>query len=196
MEVLTVNIGIQPLLDSVTDFLPSPLEVEPARASLPGEEEMISIRPEEEERFSGLVFKIIADRHVGKLAFARIYSGSLKAGSYVYNSTRGKKERVGRLVKMHANHREETDMVLAGDIVALIGLKDVQTGDTLCQEDFPVLLESIHFPNPVIQVAIEPKTQSDQDHISEALARISSEDPTFQISYDPETGSDSDCRHG
>lgn len=182
------NIGIQPLLDSITDFLPSPLEVEPTRASLPGEEEMISIRPEEEERFSGLVFKIIADRHVGKLAFARIYSGSLKAGSYVYNSTRGKKERVGRLVKMHANHREETDMVLAGDIVALIGLKDVQTGDTLCQEDFPVLLESIHFPNPVIQVAIEPKTQSDQDHISEALARISSEDPTFQISYDPETG--------
>ena len=138
--------------------------------------------------FSALIFKIVSDRHVGKLAFARVYSGSVKAGSYIYNATKGKKERVGRLVKMHANRREEIDEVNAGDIAAFIGLKDVGTGDTICSENQPLLLESIDFPEPVIQIAIEPRTQSDQNKISDALAKISAEDPTFKMIYNKETG--------
>jgi elongation factor G len=182
------NIGVQTLLDSVVEFLPSPLEVEPARATDINSGESIEISPESCDFFSALIFKIVSDRHVGKLAFARVYSGTIKAGSYIYNSTKQKKERVGRLVKMHANHREEVDEVKAGDIAAFIGLKDVGTGDTLCNDNNQILLESIEFPEPVIQIAIEPRTQSDQNRISEALAKISAEDPTFKMTYNKETG--------
>jgi elongation factor G len=182
------NIGVQTLLDSVVEFLPSPLEVEAARATDVNSGEAIEISPESCDFFSALIFKIVSDRHVGKLAFARVYSGTIKAGSYIYNSTKQKKERVGRLVKMHANHREEVDEVKAGDIAAFIGLKDVGTGDTLCNENKTILLESIEFPEPVIQIAIEPRTQSDQNRISEALAKISAEDPTFKMTYNKETG--------
>ncbi|MDD3365295.1 MAG: elongation factor G, partial [Syntrophomonas sp.] len=182
------NIGVQTLLDSVVEFLPSPLEVEAARATDLNSGDSIEISPESCDFFSALIFKIVSDRHVGKLAFARVYSGTIKAGSYIYNSTKQKKERVGRLVKMHANHREEVDEVKAGDIAAFIGLKDVGTGDTLCNENKPILLESIEFPEPVIQIAIEPRTQSDQNRISEALAKISAEDPTFKMIYNKETG--------
>ncbi len=182
------NIGVQLLLDSIVSYLPSPLDVPTAIAKVVDSDEEIEILPDVNEQFSALVFKIVSDRHVGKLAFARIYSGKLKAGSYVYNSTTGKKERVGRLVKMHANHREEIEEIQAGDIAAVIGLKDVNTGDTICDERKPILLEAIEFPDPVIQVAIEPKTQADQAKIGEALARISAEDPTFKITHNNETG--------
>lgn len=182
------NIGVQNLLDAIVDYLPSPLEVPFPMAHTQDNGETLEIKPDANGDFCGLVFKIVSDRHVGKLAFARIYSGTLQAGSYVYNSSKGKKERIGRLVKMHANHREEINEVKAGDIVALIGLKDVSTGDTLCREGNNLVMEAIEFPEPVIQIAIEPKTQSDQDKISEALAKISSEDPTFKMSYDQETG--------
>ncbi len=182
------NIGVQPLLDSIVDYLPSPLDVEPAQAVVSGSDEVIEIVPDAKEDFMALVFKIVSDRHIGKLAFARIYAGEVEAGSYVINSTKQKKERIGRLVKMHANHREELSKVSAGDIVAFIGLKDVSTGDTLTSEDKGYLLESIEFPEPVIQIAIEPKTSNDQSKIGEALAKISTEDPTFKVSYNKETG--------
>jgi len=182
------NIGVQTLLDAIVDFLPSPLDIEPAHATDIDGENPIEISADNNEFFSALVFKIVSDRHVGKLAFARVYTGSVKAGSYVYNSSKQKKERIGRLVKMHANHREEIEEVTAGDIVAFIGLKDVGTGDTICNENHPILLESIDFPEPVIQIAIEPRTQSDQNKISDALGKISAEDPTFKISYNKETG--------
>lgn len=182
------NIGVQILLDGIVQYLPSPLDIEPAKAlDLITNEEKV-IQADSSEYFSALVFKIVSDRHVGKLAFARVYSGSITAGSYVFNSSKGKKERIGRLVKMHANHREEIQEVMAGDIVAFIGLKEIGTGDTICNEAHPVLLESIDFPEPVIQIAIEPRTQSDQNKISEALAKISAEDPTFKITYNKETG--------
>lgn len=182
------NIGVQTLLDAVIDYMPSPLDVEPALAVDSESEEQVEICPEKTDFFSALVFKIVTDRHVGKLAFARVYSGSVDAGSYVYNASKDKKERIGRLVKMHANHREEIQKVSAGDIVAFIGLKNVGTGDTICDENHSVLLESIEFPEPVIQIAIEPRTQSDQSKMGEALAKVSSEDPTFKISYNKETG--------
>lgn len=182
------NIGVQMLLDCIINYLPSPLDVPPVVAYLSDDAGTTEVNPDANAPLSALVFKIVADRHVGKLAFTRIYSGTLKSGSYVYNSTKQKKERIGRIVKMHANHREEIEEVQAGDIVALIGLKDVATGDTLCSEDNQVILESIEFPEPVIQIAIEPKTRTDQGKISEALAKISSEDPTFKISYNNETG--------
>ncbi len=182
------NIGVQPLLEAIVDYLPSPLEIQATRALCRQSGEEMDIIPTSEGDFAALVFKIVSDRHVGKLAFARVYAGKVKAGSYIYNSSKQKKERVGRLVRMHANHREEIEQVGAGDIVAFIGLKDVSTGDTLCLEARDILLESIDFPEPVIQIAIEPKTQSDQDKISEALARIAAEDPTFKLSYNEETG--------
>ncbi len=182
------NIGVQTLLDSIINYLPSPLDVQAAHAIESGSGEVKEIYPDAGGDFTALVFKIVSDRHVGKLAFARIYSGKIKAGTYVYNSSKKKKERIGRLVKMHANHREEIEEIAAGDIVAIIGLKDVSTGDTLCLEDNEVLLESISFPEPVIQIAIEPKTQADQNRISEALAKIASEDPTFKVYYNSETG--------
>ena len=182
------NIGVQLLLDSIVHYLPSPLDGEPTLASVPGTDETVEIVPDAKAPFSALVFKIVSDRHVGKLAFARVYSGSVKAGSYVINSTKGKKERVGRLVKMHANHREEVNQVFAGDIVAFIGLKDISTGDTICSEGNSLLLESIVFPEPVIQIAIEPKTQNDQSKLGEALARLAAEDPTFKVTYNQDTG--------
>lgn len=182
------NIGVQTLLDSIIDYLPSPLDVQAAHAVETGSGEIREVYPDAGQDFIALVFKIVSDRHVGKLAFTRIYSGKIKAGTYVYNSSKKKKERIGRLVKMHANHREEIDEIAAGDIVAIIGLKDVSTGDTLCFEENEVLLESISFPEPVIQIAIEPKTQADQNKISEALAKIASEDPTFKVYYNNETG--------
>lgn len=182
------NIGVQLLLDSIVNYLPSPLDGKAATATIPGSDETVEIIPDAAEPFAALIFKIVSDRHVGKLAFARVYSGTLKAGSYVINSTKNKKERVGRLVKMHANHREEISEVSAGDIVAVIGLKDVSTGDTICAEGNNLLLESIVFPEPVIQIAIEPKTQNDQSRLSEALARLAAEDPTFKVTYNQETG--------
>ncbi len=182
------NIGVQTLLDAIVGILPSPLDIRPTQATDLITDQEIAISADNQDFFSALIFKIVSDRHVGKLAFARVYSGSIKAGSYVYNSSKEKKERIGRLVKMHANHREEIEVVSAGDIVAFIGLKDVGTGDTICNEDHPVLLESIDFPEPVIQIAIEPRTQADQNKISDALAKISAEDPTFKISYNKETG--------
>lgn len=182
------NIGVQPLLDAIVDYLPSPLEVEAPQAVISGSEELMDIKPDPKGEFTALAFKIVSDRHVGKLAFVRIYSGEVEAGSYIYNNTKKKKERVGRLVKMHANHREELQKVSAGDIAAFIGLKDVMTGDTLSSTDNGLLLEAIDFPEPVIQIAIEPKTQSDQGKIGEALAKISAEDPTFKVSYNKETG--------
>ncbi len=182
------NIGVQKLLDCVVDFLPSPLDGNAAHATDLTTDEEIEVIPNDKDPFAALVFKIVADRHVGKLAFARVYTGTLDAGSYALNANKGKKERIGRLVKMHANHREEIERVTAGDIVALIGLKDITTGDTLCDENHPILLESIEFPEPVIQIAIEPKTKSDQGKISEALAKMASEDPTFKVSFDKETG--------
>jgi len=182
------NIGVQTLLDAVVYLLPSPLEVEPAKAIDLDTNEEFEVTPDKYDYFSALVFKIVTDRHVGKLAFARVYSGSVKSGTYVFNSNKGKKERIGRLVKMHANHREEIAQVKAGDIAAFIGLRDVGTGDTICDESNPILLESIDFPEPVIQIAIEPRTQSDQARISDALAKISAEDPTFKMIYNKETG--------
>lgn len=182
------NIGVQILLDAIVDYLPSPLEVDIPMATHAESGQTLEILPEAQNQFAALIFKIISDRHVGKLAFARIYSGTCKAGTYVFNSTKGKKERIGRLVKMHANHREEVESVQAGDIAAIIGLKDIGTGDTICDEDFQVMLESITFPEPVIQIAIEPKTQSDQAKLGEALNRISAEDPTFKVVYNHDTG--------
>ena len=182
------NIGVQLLLDAIIGYLPSPLDGRPATASIPEGEEMVEIIPDAGQPFAALIFKIVSDRHVGKLAFARIYSGTVKAGSYVINSSKNKKERIGRLVKMHANHREEITEVSAGDIVAFIGLKDVSTGDTICEEGYNILLESIVFPEPVIQIAIEPKTQNDQSKLGEALGKLAAEDPTFKVMYNQETG--------
>jgi elongation factor G len=181
------NKGIQPMLDGVIDYLPSPLDVPPVTGQDPrsGEE---STRPTDaSEPFAALAFKIAADPFVGKLAFFRVYSGTLKTGSYVYNSTKGTKERVGRLLQLHANHREEIDSVSAGDIAAAVGLKNTTTGDTLCDESKPIVLESISFPEPVIELAVEPKTKADQDKMSLALQRLAEEDPTFRVSTDEES---------
>jgi elongation factor G len=181
------NKGIQPMLDAVIDFLPSPLDVPPVIGQDPrsGEESVRHTDPN--EPFAALAFKIAADPFVGKLAFFRVYSGTLKTGSYVYNSTKGTKERVGRLLQLHANHREEIESVSAGDIAAAVGLKNTTTGDTLCAEDKPIVLESISFPEPVIELAVEPKTKADQDKMSIALQRLAEEDPTFRVSTDEES---------
>jgi elongation factor G len=182
------NKGIQPMLDAVTDFLPSPLDVPPTIGLRPGTDEQIVRTVDDKEPFAGLVFKIATDPFVGHLAFFRVYSGTLKAGSYVLNSAKGKKERVGRALEMHANHREEVEEVYAGDIGAIVGLKDTYTGDTLCDPDHPILLETISFPEPVIEVKIEPKTKADQDKMGIALQRLAEEDPTFRVHTDPESG--------
>lgn len=181
------NKGIQPLLDAVVDYLPSPLDVPPIMGILPnGEEEA---RPSSDsEPFSALAFKIMTDPYVGKLSFIRVYSGTLSSGSYVLNATKDTKERVGRLMQMHANDRKEIDMVYAGDIAAIVGLKNTTTGDTLCDEKSPIILESINFPEPVISVAIEPKTKADQDKMGIALAKLAEEDPSFRTYTDHETG--------
>jgi elongation factor G len=182
------NKGVRPLLDAVVEYLPSPLDVPPVRGMNPKTEDEEERRPSPEEPFSALAFKIVSDPFVGKLAYIRVYSGSLKAGSYVYNATKDERERVGRLLQMHANHREEIQAVEAGDIAAAVGLKSTVTGDTLSDPGRPILLEAIRFPEPVIDIAIEPKTKADQDKMGMALARLSEEDPTFRVRSDSETG--------
>ncbi|MFI5207662.1 MAG: elongation factor G, partial [Gemmatimonadales bacterium] len=182
------NKGVQQLLDGVVDFLPSPLEIPPMVGHAPHHgETQITRCAGDDEPFAALAFKIATDPFVGRLTFIRVYSGVLSAGSYVYNSTKDKRERVGRLVQMHANKREEIEEVRAGDIAAVIGLKDTKTGDTLSDEDKAVILEAMKFPNPVIDVAIEPKTKADQDKLAVALQKLSEEDPTFRVHTDPET---------
>ncbi|HEX2767462.1 MAG TPA: elongation factor G [Candidatus Limnocylindria bacterium] len=182
------NKGVQPMLDAVIDFLPSPLDVPPVVGRDPRTGEEIVRHTDPNEPFTALAFKIAADPFVGKLAFFRVYSGTLKTGSYVYNSTKGTKERVGRILQMHANSREEIDQVSAGDIAAAVGLKNTTTGDTLTAEDKPVVLEAITFPEPVIELAVEPKTKADQDKMAVALQRLAEEDPTFRVSTDQESG--------
>ncbi len=182
------NKGIQPLLDAIVDFLPSPMDVPPVEGSTSDGTEPVLRRASDDQPFSALAFKIMSDPYVGHLTYIRVYSGVLKSGSYVYNSTRRTRERIGRLLRMHANKREEIDAVYAGDIAACVGLKSVSTGDTLCDEDKPVVLESIEFPAPVISVAIEPKTKADQDKLGQALGRLVQEDPTFRVHTDPDTG--------
>lgn len=181
------NKGVQPLLDAITDFLPSPIDVGNIEATLNSGDGVKSLAPSETEVFSALAFKIMTDPFVGKLTYLRIYSGSLSAGSYVYNTSSGNKERVGRVVQMHANSREELKEAQAGDIVAVIGLKSTRTGDTLTSQGESFVLESIEFPDPVIFVAIEPKTKSDQEKLSNSLEKLSDEDPTFSYSTDKET---------
>jgi elongation factor G len=182
------NKGIQPMLDAVVDYLPSPLDVPPVIGLRPGSGDELVRTVSDSEPFSALAFKIAADPFVGKLAFFRVYSGTLKAGSYVYNATKGRRERIGRILQMHANHREEIEVVYAGDIAAAVGLKETFTGDTLSDVDHPIILESITFPEPVIEVAIEPKTKADQDKLGIALQRLAEEDPTFRVKTDEETG--------
>ena len=182
------NKGVQPLLDAVVDFLPSPVEVPPIKGINPETNEEETRSPDENEPFSALAFKILTDQFIGQLTFIRVYSGVLKAGSTVLNVAKGKKERIGRLVRMHANKREELDEVYGGDIVAAIGLKQTYTGDTLSDPDHPIILESLDFPDPVISIAIEPKTKDDQEKLSVALQKLSLEDPSFQVRTNHETG--------
>lgn len=182
------NKGVQPLLDAVVDYLPSPLDIPPVKGVLPDTEEEAIRKADDNEPFAALAFKIMSDPYVGKLTFFRVYSGTLNAGTYVLNATKGKRERIGRILQMHANHREEISAVYAGDIAAAVGLKDTTTGDTLCDEKHPIILESMDFPEPVISVAIEPKTKADQDKMATALSRLAEEDPTFRFYTDEETG--------
>ena len=183
------NKGVQPMLDAVVDYLPSPLDIAPAVGTLPRHEDEMVERPSDDAApFAALAFKIMTDPYVGKLTYLRVYSGSLTKGSGVLNSTKDRKERIGRLLQMHANSRVDLDAVHAGDIVAAVGLKATTTGDTLCDPDQPVVLESLTFPEPVIHVAVEPKTKADQDKLSKALFALSEEDPTFRVQSDEETG--------
>jgi elongation factor G len=182
------NKGVQPLLDAVIDYLPSPLDVPPIHGVDPRTGHELSRRPSEDEPFSALAFKVMSDPYVGKLTYFRVYSGKVKAGERVMNVTTGKTERVGRLLQMHANHREERDEIGAGEIVAAVGLKATTTGDTLAIDTAPIRLESMEFPDPVISVAIEPKTKADQDKLGQGLARLAEEDPTFGVRTDEETG--------
>ena len=182
------NKGVQPMLDAVVDYLPSPLDIPPVGGIDPDNDDDAERKPDDAEPVAALVFKIMTDPFVGKLAFFRMYSGVLKAGSGILNASTGKKERVGRLLLMHANHREEVEEVYTGDIAVIVGLKNSTTGDTLCDESLPILLESMVFPEPVIDVAIEPRTKDDEDKIGLALNKLSDEDPTFKTHTDPETG--------
>jgi elongation factor G len=182
------NKGVQPVLDAVVDYLPSPLDVKPVVGIQPVTHAEVLRSADDSQPFSALAFKIAADPYVGKLAFFRVYSGTLNAGSYVYNASKGKKERIGRILQMHANHREEIETVYAGDIAAAVGLKETFTGDTLCDQEHPIVLESIVFPEPVIEVAIEPKTKADQEKLGIALQRLAEEDPTFRVHTDEESG--------
>ena len=181
------NKGIQMLLDAVINYLPSPLDVPPVKGNDPKTGEEISRKASDKEPLAALAFKIMADPFVGKLAYFRVYSGMMEQGTYVLNSTKGKKERVGRLLQMHANHRKEIDVAYTGDIAAAVGFKDVTTGDTLCSEDQPIILEKMEFPDPVISVAVEPKTKADQEKMGIALQRLAEEDPTFRVHTDPES---------
>ncbi|HXY92703.1 MAG TPA: elongation factor G, partial [Acidimicrobiia bacterium] len=183
------NKGVQPLLDAVVDYLPSPVDVPAIAGTDPADEEHeLEREPADDQPFAALAFKIMSDRHIGKLTYFRVYSGKLAAGSQVLNVTKGRKERVGRILQMHANHREDKAAVFAGDIVAVVGLKNTSTGDTLCDPSHPIMLERMEFPTPVISVAIEPKTKADQDKLGKALGALAEEDPTFQVRTDDETG--------
>ncbi|MGZ9587226.1 elongation factor G [Paenibacillus marinisediminis] len=183
------NKGVQRMIDAVVEYLPSPLDVPAIKGHVEGDEETEVVRhSSDEEPFSALAFKIMTDPYVGKLTFFRVYSGVLSSGSYVLNATKGKRERIGRILQMHANSREEIDTVYSGDIAAAVGLKDTGTGDTLCDEKSPVILESMNFPDPVIQIAVEPKTKADQDKMATALGKLTEEDPTLRAYTDEETG--------
>ncbi len=182
------NRGVQPLLDAVVDYLPSPLDIPPVTGENPYTKEQEERLPSDDQPFAALAFKIMSDPYVGKLTYFRVYSGTLQTGTFILNSTRGHKERIGRILRMHANHREDVNVVGAGDIIAGVGLKKTTTGDTLCDPSHPVLLEPMSFPEPVIAVAIEPKTKMDQDRLTESLNRLSDEDPTFRVSYDEDSG--------
>ncbi len=182
------NKGVQPLLDAIIDYLPSPLDIPPVKGHDLNSGEEVVRHADAAEPFAALAFKVMTDPYVGKLTYFRVYSGTMTSGSYVLNSTKGHKERIGRLLEMHANHREDVDAVYAGDIVAAVGLKNTTTGDTLCSEDAPLLLESMVFPDPVIDIAIEPKTKAEQDKLTQALAKLAEEDPTFRVRTDEETG--------
>lgn len=182
------NKGVQPMIDAVVDFMPSPLDVPPVKGTNPDTKEEEERVADDNAPLTALAFKIATDPFIGKLAFTRVYSGIMKSGTYVYNSTKGKKERIARLVKMHSNHRQEVDELRAGDLGAIVGLKDTTTGNTLCDENSPIVLESMEFPEPVIRVAIEPKTKAGQEKMGIALAKLAEEDPTFKTYTDQETG--------
>src|SRR6201987_4303531 len=182
------NKGVQPLLDAVVDYLPSPLDVGETHGTDPNNGQPITRKADDKEPFAALAFKIMADPFVGQLTFIRVYSGQLKTGDSVLNVRTGKTERIGRLMKMHANKREEINEILAGDICAAVGLKNVSTGDTICDEDHPIALESITFAAPVISVAVEPKTKAAQEKLGMALGRLAQEDPTFKVHTDPDSG--------
>lgn len=182
------NTGVQPLLDAIVEYLPSPVDVDHITGINPRTKEEVTRQLVPEEKLTLLAFKIQTDPHVGRLTYCRVYSGILDSGTYIYNSTRDRQERIGRLLLMHANQREEVPRAEAGEIVAIVGLKDTKTGDTLCDADFPVVLENISFPEPVISLAIEPKTKADQEKMGLALGKLSEEDPTFRIATDPDTG--------
>ena len=182
------NKGVQPLLDAVVDYLPSPVDVPPVKGTSKNKGEEIERIASDDEPFAALAFKVMVDPFVGRLVFFRVYSGCIKSGSYVYNATKGKRERIGRILRMHANHREEIDEIYAGDIAAAVGFKDTTTGDTLCTENKPIILESMEFPDPVIRVAIEPKTKAGRDKMTDALMRLAVEDPTFKTYTDETTG--------
>jgi elongation factor G len=182
------NKGVQPLLDAVVDFLPSPLDTQEVKGHNPDNGEVVTRKPDDKEPFSALAFKIMADPFVGQLTFIRVYSGTLKSGDSVLNTGRKRTERIGRLLKMHANKREEINEILAGDICAVVGLKNVSTGDTICDEKHPIALESIEFAVPVISVAVEPKTKADQEKMGMALGKLAQEDPTFKVHTDPDSG--------
>jgi elongation factor G len=182
------NKGVQPLLDAVVDYLPSPLEVPPVAGVHPKTEEAETRPPEDDAPLSALVFKIVTDTYVGRLAYLRIYSGKIKKGSTYYNASKDNRERVGRLLRMYADHREDVDEIRAGDIGAILGLKESYTGDTICDPSNPIILENITFPEPVISVAIEPKTLADQDKMGIALNKLSEEDPTFKVRQEEDTG--------
>jgi elongation factor G len=183
------NKGVQTMLDAVVDYLPSPLDVPPIKGVDVADPDKVLVRhASDAEPFAALVFKIMTDPYVGQLAFFRVYSGTLKSGDSVFNVAKGRKERIGRLLRMHANKREEIQEILAGDICAAVGLRTVSTGDTICDDEHPIVLESITFPTPVIQLAVEPKTKADQEKLGVAIQKLAQEDPTFRVSTDPETG--------
>jgi elongation factor G len=182
------NKGVQQLLDAIVDYLPSPLDIPPMKGTDPDTGKEVTRKASDDEPFAALAFKIMTDPFVGQLTFLRVYSGIMSTGSYVYNASKDVKERVGRLLKMHANKREDIKKIHAGDIVAAVGMKNTLTGDTLCDEGHPVILESMEFPEPVISVAIEPKTKADQEKLSVSLGKLAQEDPTFKVTYNEETG--------
>jgi len=182
------NKGVQPLLDAVIEYLPAPSDIQPAQGVEPGTENVVVRQTADDQPFAALVFKIMTDPYVGQLAYFRVYSGSLQSGTGVMNATKGRNERIGRLLRMHANKREEISEILAGDIAAAVGLKNVTTGDTICDPKHPVMLEAMSFPEPVIAVSIEPKTKADQEKLGMALGKLMQEDPTFRVHTDPDTG--------